>query len=172
MSGALQGGHAEAEAADLPSRGLLSFYDRLRERIEASCERRAGAAGGAAARLLLLAPDVFILLLRLSLDREVPAETRRFLAGAVAYFVLPVDLLPEAFVGPVGFLDDLVLAAAVLSRAFGEELEPVAAKHWNGSGGAARTLGEVSRAAHALLGEDLYARLERLLRRRGVPLAG
>ena len=91
----------EANPAEdtLPSTGLLSFYDRLRERILRAVERRGGRLGGAVAETLLLAPDVFMLLARLSLDKEVPKETRVLVSGALAYFLLPVDLLPEMVVG-------------------------------------------------------------------------
>ena len=67
-------GEDAAEPA-LPSTGLLSFYDRLRERILESVEERGGHLGSATVSALLLVPDVFMLLVRLSLDREVPART-------------------------------------------------------------------------------------------------
>ena len=81
---------------DLPSTGLLSFYDRLRERVVVAVERRGGRLGSGAAEVLLLAPDVFMLLARLSLDREVPKTARALVASTLAYFILPVDMLPEA----------------------------------------------------------------------------
>ena len=74
-----------------------------------------------------------MLLVRLSLDKNVPTQARMLIGGALAYFVLPFDLLPEAIVGVGGYVDDLVLATAVLSQAFGGELEPYARKHWSGS---------------------------------------
>ena len=50
-------------------------------------------------RALLLVPDVFILLVRLALDKDVPGSARAMIGGALAYFVLPFDLLPEAILG-------------------------------------------------------------------------
>src|SRR5262249_17018590 len=108
--------------AEPPQSELLSFYDRLRRRILATVERRAGKLSADAVRALLLVPDVFMLLVRLTLDKEVPGSTRAMIGGALAYFVLPIDLLPEAILGPVGFLDDLVLAVAVLSQPFSAHL--------------------------------------------------
>ena len=32
-----------------------------------------------------------------------------FFGLAIAYLILPVDLIPEAFIGPVGYIDDLVV---------------------------------------------------------------
>lgn len=150
--------------------GLLSFYDRLRRRIAAVIERRGGRWGEKTAAALLLVPDVFVLLVRLTLDRQVPAETRRLLGGALAYFVLPLDLLPEMMLGPVGYLDDLVLACVVLAQALGPDLERHARKHWSGSGELRETLAQITRSADALLGDGLFARLRRLLAQRGVEL--
>ena len=154
----------------LASTGLLSFYDRLRERTTHAAEAKTGRPGRAVVEILLLAPDLFVLLLRLSLDKQVPFATRRLFIGALAYFVTPVDLLPEAFLGPGGLLEDVVLAAAVLSVALGPTLEPLAEKYWNGSQKLRVVLRDVSEGAHHLLGENLYRRLQRLLARRGVKL--
>lgn len=154
----------------LPSTGLLSFYDRLRDRVLSYVERRGGRLGETTAQALLLIPDVFILLARMALDKDVPASTRTLLASTLAYFVLPIDLLPEALIGPTGFLDDLVLAMLVLSQAFGDELEPFAAKHWSGSGSVRQVAGDVLGAADSLVGHDLYGRIRQFLSRRGIEL--
>ncbi len=150
--------------------GLLSFYDRLRTRMLEAAGRQHGRLGKPVVEAMLLVPDVFILLVRLALDRQVPAEARALIGGTLAYFVLPVDLFPEAVVGAPGFLDDLVLAAAVLSQALGGELETHARRHWNGDQELRQTLLDVTRSARALLGGNLYRRLKQALARRGVDL--
>lgn len=152
----------------LPSDGLLSFYDHLRDRMIDFVERRTGRLGESTAQALLLVPDIFILLARMALDKEVPKSTRTLLASTLAYFVLPIDLLPEVLVGPTGFLDDLILSLLVLSRAFGDELEPLAAKHWSGSRSVREVIRDVLGAAESLVGHDLYGRIGRLLARRGI----
>jgi uncharacterized membrane protein YkvA (DUF1232 family) len=154
----------------LPSTGLLSFYDRLRERVLRWVEKKGGRIPEAAVEAVLLVPDVFILLVRLALDKQVPKPTRALIAGALAYFVLPTDLFPEALFGAGGFLEDLVLASAVLAQAFGGELEPYAQKHWSGSHELKRVVNDLTQTAHVLLGENLHGRLKRLLARRGVDL--
>jgi uncharacterized membrane protein YkvA (DUF1232 family) len=46
-------------------------------------------------------------------DRATPARAKGILIGALAYFVLPIDLVPDLLLG-LGFTDDLaVLLAAV-----------------------------------------------------------
>ena len=160
---------ASGDVADhLPSSGLLSFYDRLRDRILDFVDRRGGKIGDSAAQALLLVPDIFILMVRMALDREVPSSTRTLLASALAYFILPVDLLPEVLVGPTGFLDDLVLGVMVLAQAFSNDLEPIAAKHWSGKGSVRTAIRDVLSTAHSLVGHDLYDRITRYLKRRGI----
>lgn len=151
-------------------RGLLSFYDRLRARMLEAAGRRNQRYGPATVEAFLLVPDVFILLVRLALDPEVPGEARALVGGALAYFLLPFDLFPEAVVGAPGYLDDLVLAAAVLSQALGGELEPFARKHWNGDQELRQTLRDITQSGQVLLGRDLYRRLRRALARRGVDI--
>lgn len=161
---------------NLPSSGLLSFYDRLRERIVTAVEKKRDRRGGklteGAVRALLLVPDVFILLVRLALDKNVPSGTRAMIGGALAYFLLPVDLLPEMLLGGVGFMDDLVLATAVLAQAFGGDLEPYARKHWSGAEDLRVVLRDITETAQSLLGQNLYDRLKGLMGRRGIDLGG
>lgn len=169
--------HDEPAAPDrfddnLPSRGLLSFYDRLRRRILETVEGRGGNLGAKTAEALLLVPDVFVLLLRLVLDEDVPRSTRALIASTLAYFVMPVDLLPEAFVGAAGYVDDLALAVAVLSQAFGGELEPYAEKYWSGPRKLRTVLRDVLDAGHHLMGHNAYGRLRKMLARRGIDLEG
>jgi uncharacterized membrane protein YkvA (DUF1232 family) len=158
------------QSEDLASSGLLSFYDRLRARIVKVVARKGGRLGAATSDALLLVPDVFILLARLALDREVPRATRSLVAGALAYFVLPLDFFPEGVVGVAGFVDDLVLACAVLSQVLGDDLEAVAQQHWSGSDKLRRVLGDVTKSANSLLGDTLYRRVKGLLARRGIDI--
>lgn len=168
------GDELAAEAFDagtrIPSTGLLSFYDRLRERILRGVQRRGSRLGEGTVEVLLLVPDIFILLVRLALDRDVPASTRALIGGALAYFLLPVDLLPEAFLGVAGYVDDVVLATAVLAKAFGDELDSYARKHWSGPQELRQVLADVTGAARALVGDSVYRRLKAFLARRGVEL--
>jgi uncharacterized membrane protein YkvA (DUF1232 family) len=149
---------------------LLRFYDRLRSRIVAYVEKDGGRLKPAAAEALLLVPDVFVLLLRLMADRDVPARDRALIGGALAYFILPVDLLPEAMLGAGGFIEDMVLALAVLAQTFGNELEPFAEKYWSGRRSLRRTLGDILGSANSLLSTNLYNKLRRALARRGIDL--
>lgn len=57
-----------------------------------------------------------------SMDPETPAYVRAVLFGAVGYFILPIDMVPDVLAG-LGFTDDAsVLAAAV--AAVGRHMQP------------------------------------------------
>jgi len=146
---------------------LGRFYDRLRRRLSGPLADR---LGGKASDALLLAPDLFMLLVRLFTDPRVPGATRSLVGGALAYFLLPADLLPEVFLGPGGFLDDVVLAAAVVSHVFSGELRPFVERHWSGGRSAQTAIEDAVRAGEALLPSRLYDRLARVLARHGVDL--
>lgn len=50
-----------------------------------------------------------------AIDRETPVQVKAILMGALAYFVLPVDMIPD-FIAWMGFADDAaVLAMAIRS---------------------------------------------------------
>jgi uncharacterized membrane protein YkvA (DUF1232 family) len=57
-----------------------------------------------------------------AVDRNTPTYVRAVLCGALAYFVLPADMVPDVL-APLGFTDDAsVIAAAV--AAVGSHLRP------------------------------------------------
>ncbi|HVS03498.1 MAG TPA: hypothetical protein VMT16_12065, partial [Thermoanaerobaculia bacterium] len=69
----------------LQPKRLLGFYDGLRVRVTRTVEQRAGRLGQRTVEVLLLVPDMFILLVRLLLDPEVPKSSKTLIGGALAY---------------------------------------------------------------------------------------
>ncbi len=147
-----------------PEPKLLGFYDVLRRRIKKAVS--SGRLSEQTAEYLLLAPDLFFLLARLALDKQVPAASRSLIGGALAYFVLPIDLFPEGLFGVAGYLDDIVLAAGVLSHVMSPEFESLAERYWSGSERLRIVLRDIARSAEGLLGEGLYGRVRGWLDRR------
>ena len=47
-------------------------------------------------------------------DPETPAAAKGIMVGALAYFVLPTDAIPDVFAG-IGFTDDAAVIAALLA---------------------------------------------------------
>ncbi len=152
------------EGADPEHRG---FYTGLRRRMERSLLEKRGLEP-TTVELLLLAPDLFVLLTRLSMDPRVPAASRGLIGAALVYFVSPFDVVPEALLGAGGFIDDIVLAAAVLSHALSADLEEVAEEHWSGRQSLRRLLSRILGSAHQVLGAGRLGALRKILVQRGV----
>lgn len=55
-------------------------------------------------------------------DPKTPLAAKGIMLGALAYFVMPVDAIPDVFVG-IGFTDDAAVIAAVLAT-LGVHLKP------------------------------------------------
>ncbi len=81
---------------------------------------------------VLAAPDLFHLLCKLSVDKDVPSKKKIKLLAGIAYFISPIDLLPEAFLGPIGYLDDIAVAAYLLNELVNEVDPQIIRKHWAG----------------------------------------
>ena len=65
------------------------------------------------------------------LDRETPMKVRVVLAGALAYFVLPFDIIPD-FIAGIGYTDDAAVFYAALRMVAGS-IQPrhhEAAQRW------------------------------------------
>lgn len=72
-----------------------------------------------------------------AIDRETPASTKGILLAALAYFVLPLDIVPDMLLG-LGFTDDI----AVLWAAFAAVRHNIRPEHYGRAREALVTLGE------------------------------
>ena len=78
-----------------------------------------------------LIPNLVILFRGLLRDRRVPRSSKLWLGFAVAWFVSPIDLIPE-FLPVIGPLDDAIVAALVLRHVLKRTDRGVLADHWRG----------------------------------------
>lgn len=60
-------------------------------------------------------PEFFKLLCDL-LDEDLEKEDRRLVNSALAYFVVPNDVIPEDIYGPMGYVDDIFACVIVLLK--------------------------------------------------------
>jgi uncharacterized membrane protein YkvA (DUF1232 family) len=135
------------------------FYQALRARIATWLASK--GKGYKHAQFLLLAPDLFHLLTRLMLDHRIPSADKAGLGAALAYFISPVDLLPEAFLGPAGYVDDVALAAYVLSRLINAGHGAVARELWAGDADLFDSIQHILEVADQALGSGLWERLKK-----------
>jgi len=153
----------ELGSEEVPRERAERFYDRVRANIHDYVERK-GTAVEKTAQFLLLVPDVFILLWRLLNDRRVNGKNKVLLGSGVAYFLFPFDLVPEAFLGPIGYADDLVLAVYILNKLLGDTNADILREHWSGSDDVLITIQKVLNAADQLVGTDLLKRIKSMVK--------
>ncbi len=139
------------------------FYDRVRESIKRYLATKAHL-GDKSANFLLLAPDIFILLWRLVNDARVSAKNKVLLGSGLAYYLFPLDIMPEGFIGPAGYIDDLVFAVYLLNKMLGDTDAEVLRKHWSGSEDLLTTMQNVLGAAENLVGSDMLGRLKKIVK--------
>jgi uncharacterized membrane protein YkvA (DUF1232 family) len=139
------------------------YYDRIRAGIQAYVKQKSHAAEKPT-EYLLLVPDVFILLWRLTRDSRVSTANKTLLAGAIAYYVLPFDLLPEAILGPIGYLDDLIVGVYILNKVVADTDPAILQEHWSGSEDLLGMLRRVLAAADGLLGRGFLNKLKKIFK--------
>ena len=139
------------------------FYQKLREKIKTWSDREENQSYRWA-KWLLLAPDLFHLLVRLTADPDVPVKEKAKLAAVTAYFISPIDLLPELVLGPTGFLDDIVLTAYALNAIINNVDPQILRKHWAGEEDILEVIQNILRLADRMVGSGLFKRLKRVLR--------
>ena len=131
------------------------FYDRLREHIHFR-------GAGKLSDLLLLVPDMFILLWRLVNDDRVSGKNKGLLISGIAYFIAPFDLIPEAIVGPIGYIDDLVLSVFILNKILTDTDPAVLREHWSGDDDVLASIQRVLSAVDTLVDEKVVSKLRNM----------
>ena len=113
---------------------------------------------------LLATPDLFHLLCKLSIDKDVPVKEKAKLAGVIAYFVSPIDLIPEAIVGPIGYIDDVSLAAYVLNQIVNNTDPEIIKRHWAGEGDVLELIQRILERADEMIGSGLWTKLKNMIK--------
>lgn len=107
------------------------FYQKLRKKIRNWAQSKKGKTSKWS-EYIMAAPDLFHLLVKLSLDKNIPAKEKAKLAAAIAYFISPLDFIPELILGPIGYVDDIALAAYVLNNLINKIDPEIIVKYWAG----------------------------------------
>jgi uncharacterized membrane protein YkvA (DUF1232 family) len=136
------------------------FYKKLRAKINSWIETNAGK-NKQWSEYILLAPDLFHLLTKLSMDKEVPEAKKVKLFVAIAYFISPIDLLPEALMGPIGFLDDIALSAYVLNDIINNVDPRIVTKNWAGDKDILALVKTILANAYNFLGSGIWKKIKK-----------
>jgi uncharacterized membrane protein YkvA (DUF1232 family) len=135
------------------------FYDKVRKNIREYLEKK-GSVAGKSGEYLLLVPDMFMLLWRLINDPRVNSKNKVLLGSGLAYYLFPLDIMPEAFMGPLGYIDDLVFGVYLLNKMLTDTDAEILREHWSGSDDVLATIQNVLNAADNLVGSDLLGKFK------------
>ena len=138
------------------------FYQKLRSRIREWAVEE--GKDSKALKYVLMAPDFFHLLCKLMFDPRVPGSEKAKVGGAIAYFVSPIDVVPEGLIGPVGYVDDVALAAYVLNSILNSVGPEVLEDHWAGDGDVLKNIQDVLRVADELIGSGMWKKVRNFLK--------
>jgi uncharacterized membrane protein YkvA (DUF1232 family) len=141
------------------------FYQAMRRSIREWAAEK--GKGHEYLEYVLVAPDMLHLMSKLTLDTRVPLKQKIKLGFAIAYFVSPLDLLPEAVLGPIGYLDDIAVAAWVLDDLIKSAGRELVLEHWAGEADIIDTVARITAAANDILGSGLVRRLKRAVDKQG-----
>jgi len=153
----------EGALTKVSAQRAFRFYDRIRMKIADYLRQKSGMLGKAEG-FLFLVPDVFILLWRLASDSRVNAKNKILLGTGIAYYLFPLDIMPEIFMGPIGFLDDLVFGVYILNKMLLDTDEEILREHWSGGEDVLGMIRRVLNSADTLVASDLLKQLKKLIR--------
>lgn len=138
----------------------MDFYQKLRVKIKEWLQSEDGQ-NNKWAEYLMFAPDLFHLLCKLVIDEEVMVADKAKLAAAIVYYISPLDIIPEGFIGPLGYTDDIAVAAYVLNSIINHTDPEIVKKHWAGDGEVLEVIQRILASADDMIGGGLWNKLKR-----------
>ena len=154
----------DAEATTIPSENQQrDFYQKLRARVSEWAASRDNRTNKAAS-LVLAAPDLFHLCCKLLIDPRTPAKNKITLGAVIAYFISPIDLMPEAIFGPLGYVDDVAFAALAIDKLVESVGEDVIREHWAGEDDGLQLVRSIVATMDEMLGKRIAGKLRKLIK--------
>lgn len=140
------------------------FYQSLREKVKRFTAERAPRWARPLVPWVLAVPDFFVLLVRLAGDPRVPAAAKVIAGATVAYFISPIDLIPDP-IPFIGEIDDLALALFAVEQVARLVPPAVVQEAWPGEGDVLALVREgIHLITRVLPGKTVEA-LQRVIRR-------
>ncbi len=139
------------------------FYRRIRKRL-VKWQGRREAKQYQFIDFLLAAPDLFHLLCKLSADPKVPSKVKAKLAMGILYFISPVDIIPELITGPIGYSDDVVVAAFILNFVMSHVDEETIKKHWAGNQNIMELIQNILKVGRRFVGVGNFSMIKNLFK--------
>jgi uncharacterized membrane protein YkvA (DUF1232 family) len=124
------------------------------KRFDAILEKDISGYDGEYSQLIHQAPALYKMMTRLLDDRALPRSMSPLVIAAIAYFILPEDIIPEEKYGPIGYVDDIYLCAFVANEVAKEsDSHDILARNWDGSVPVATLVKEILDREKELIGD-------------------
>ncbi|MGJ7921897.1 YkvA family protein [Neobacillus sp. LXY-4] len=135
------------------------FYQNFRKKMK-YWEKNEDGRANKYVEFLMFGPDLFHLLCKLTVDDNVSVTDKAKLGAAIAYFISPVDFIPEVLVGPVGYIDDIAVAAYVLNSMINKADPEIVKKHWAGEGDVLEIIKKIIATADQMVGSGIMKKIK------------
>ena len=134
------------------------FYQSFRKKMK-WWEKSEDGKTNKYVEILMFGPDLFHLLCKLVVDDNVSVTDKAKLGAAIAYFISPVDFVPEALMGPVGYVDDIAVAAFVLNSIINNTNPEIVKKHWAGEQDVLEVIKKIISIADNMVGSGIMKKI-------------
>ncbi len=128
------------------------FYEDLCQTVKAE--------EGIYSDIIRHAPDFFKLLCNLLSDDRINWHNRLLINAALAYFVVPNDVISEKKVGAIGYIDDVFICAHVLERIKKNVGTEVIVDNWEGKEDILETVDQVYKDSKKIIRKEYMEILE------------
>ncbi len=103
------------------------------KRFDMMLEKDISGYEGKFSELIHQAPALYRMMTKLLDDSALPRSISPLVIAAIAYFILPEDIIPEDKYGPAGYVDDIYLCAYVANEVTKASGSPeILARNWDG----------------------------------------
>ena len=125
------------------------------KRFDSLLEKDISGYSGKFSQLIAQAPALYRLMTRLLDDRDLPKQMSPLVIAAIAYFILPEDIIPEERYGPAGYVDDIYLCAFVANEIMKQSGSvDILQRNWDGDAPADQIIKEILARERELIGEQ------------------
>ena len=125
------------------------------KRFDSLLEKDISGYSGKFSQLIAQAPALYRLMTRLLDDRDLPKQMSPLVIAAIAYFILPEDIIPEERYGPAGYVDDIYLCAFVANEVMKQSGSlDILNRNWDGDVPADQIVKEILARERELIGEQ------------------
>jgi len=104
---------------------------------------------------IFLTPEWYKLMTNLLDDARLPNRLKPLVSCAIAYFIIPADIISEEIHGPYGYIDDIFFCAFVANEIIKRTGDPhLLVENWEGEGSIAELVDEMLQKEEELIGSN------------------